>query len=191
MSKTAILLYGYMRTYKTTSSSFLDKVVRPNNADVFVFTYSNEGVSKLDPNLDINSSKNLNASNQDKLGDVVTEELLKQVYGDSLVASRIEDYDPSRFKRDSENIFSPILPIERIFSLYYNINEAIKLLSEYEKTHNIRYEKVLITRPDLLFYSEIDFNSLDPDLVYVPSYGGNIAPPLKSLINTSVAFTRM
>ena len=132
MSKTAILLYGYMRTYKTTSASFLDKVARPNDADVFVFTYSNEGVSKLDPNLDI-----------------------------------------------------------RIFSLYYNINEAIKLLSKYEKTHNIRYEKVLITRPDLLFYSEIDFNSLDPDLVYVPSYGGNIAPPLKSLINTSVAFIRM
>ena len=191
MNKTAILLYGYMRTYKKTSHSLLDKIVKLNCADVFVFTYSNEGVSKIDPNLDINVSKNINAAEQDKQGEKVTEDLLKQVYGESLVSCKIEDYDPSKFKSDSANVFSPILPIDRIFSLYYNINKVVNLLSDYEKAHNMKYENVLITRPDLLFYSEIDLTLLDNKDVYVPTYGGNIAPPLKSLINISVVFTRM
>lgn len=177
--KTAILLYGYTRTYKTTAKSLLKNVAEPNDADIFVYCWDNEGVSNVKTNantFEINNYKNKMSCKEDSQGKEVTTKTLENVYGERLKKCSIQKYDNTKFKNDSEGVPSPILPIERMFSLYYNITGVMKLLIKYEQENNIRYDNIILARPDLEFYSKIDLKNYNLNLLNIANYGGNINP---------------
>lgn len=50
----------------------------------------------------------------------------------------------------------------------------MKLLLEYEQQNNIKYDNIILTRPDLIFYSEIDISKYDLNCLNIPQYGGNV-----------------
>ncbi len=174
--KTAIILYGFLRTFKITAKSLLEKVAKPNNADIFIFSYENEGISIIKGVDDINKQKVQLGAKQDLEGDIITESILKNVYGDSLKKCSLQNYSEytAKFIKDSKNIYSPTFPIERFFSLYFNITGVAKLLVDYENETGIKYDNIILTRPDLNFYSEIKLDDIDLDYLNIADYGGNI-----------------
>lgn len=174
--KNAVLLYGFMRTYKNTAKSLLENIIIPNNASLFICTYSNEGVSNLSQDKDINQTKAKHAKQQDLQGNVVTKSSLKEIYGDYLKDSYIKEYNIDKFVQDSKNIFSPIFPIERFFSLYCNISDVVKLLIDWEEKNNIKFDNLIVTRPDLCFYSKLDLSRMDMDFLNIANNGGNVNP---------------
>lgn len=174
--KSAILLYGFLRTYKTAAKSLLNKVAIPNNADIFLFTYDNEGLSITNGNEDLHKTKRKYGALQDSLGNFVTEKILRDTYGDRLKSFSLqkeEDFK-EKFKIDSLNIYSPYFPIERFYSLYFNITGVTKLLLNYEKNNDILYDNIILARPDLNFYSQINLNDYDLNNINIANYGGNI-----------------
>lgn len=173
-NKVAVVLYGLCRTYKTTASSLIENVLSPNNADLFIFTYNKTGESVIYNNMNINKSKNLYASQQDLQGDVVSKDSLKEVYGDYLKDFSINLFNPEKFKEDSKDVYSPVLKIDRVYSLYWNITNAILLLLKYAKEKNISYDSVILARPDLFFFEKIDLKNMDMSKINVPLYGGNL-----------------
>lgn len=180
--KTAILLYGFLRTYKVTAKSLINNVAIPNNADIFLFTYDNEGISKINANEDINLTKIKYGALQDTMGEKVTEDILKKVYGDRLKSFSLQKQEIfyEKFKKDSFGVFSPFFPIERFFSLYFNISGVVKLLLEYEKNNKITYDNIILARPDLNFYTQIKLEDYNLNQINIASYGGNINPTGKN-----------
>ena len=176
--KTAVLLYGFLRTFEITAASLLKNIVKPNNADIFVFAYDNTGVSRIESGVNINKQKAINAAKQDLEGDIIDICTLKKIYGDALKKVSLQSYSDytKKFKNDSSGVYSPIFPIDRFFSLYFNISGAIKLLIEYEKETRIIYDNIIIARPDLQFYSQINLSNFDMNKLNIASYGGNINP---------------
>ena len=175
MKKTAVLMYGYMRTWKATAGSAIEKILKPNNADLFIYTFDNEGISALPLGTsDINTFKRKNADAQDKEGGLITEKALKQTYGKYLKSFTIAKYNEQRFIDDTKNIPTVCCPVNRIFSLYNNITECAKLLVKYAKKNKIKYDAVILIRPDLYFYSKVDVSKLDLNNLTIPSVGGNL-----------------
>lgn len=162
-----------MRTYKKTSCSLLKNIINKNNADLYVYCFENEGISPLSTQKEINEEKRINGNKWDDEGDVVSEASLYQQYGERLVHFSINKYNKNKFISESKDIFSPILPIERCYSLYYNITNAVAMFKQYCEDNEIEYDGVLVTRPDLMFYDTIDFEKFDLSSITVPAYGGN------------------
>lgn len=175
--KVAVLLYGYARTYKITANSLIEKVLEPNKADLFVHCYDNEGVSLCcDGNIaSLTEHKIRYSRREDRMGKKVTPQSLEKAYGVYLKAKKIISYNSGYFKGLTKGMaqVSPY-PLERFFSLYFNISEAFKLLEDYMREQGTQYDVVILARPDLHFYSNINVSEYDLNCLNIPQYGGNI-----------------
>ncbi|EJP5960090.1 hypothetical protein NUM01_004453, partial [Salmonella enterica] len=104
--KTAVILYGYMRTFKDTAPHLIKNILMVNNADLFIFCYENEGTSNIINMENVNNEKNKNAVKWDSEGGLITESLLRSIYEDFLVEFSINKYNRNFFMEESKNIFS-------------------------------------------------------------------------------------
>ena len=172
-NKVAVLLYGFVRTYQLTAPSFIKNVLKPNKADLFIHCYDNEGVSCCATE-NLNAYKIKNALSEDFLGSKVTPESLKKAYKSYLKSYKIIPYRRDYFQRQTQGIFQTSLPLERFISLYFNISEVFKLLETYIKEKNVKYDAVILARPDLQFYSQIRVDEMNLNALNIPMYGGNI-----------------
>jgi hypothetical protein len=59
----------------------------------------------------------------------------------------------------------------RMFSMVFNIEGVVKLMLEYEEQNGHRFDEIIITRPDLAFYSEISSEVADGE-IHVPQGEG-------------------
>lgn len=172
--KVAVCMYGLLRTYKETSSSLLKNVLEVNNADLFIFSPNKSGKLSIPHNIDINlykSQNKLSICAMDSDGDVVTEEILLNIYGNRLKGMEIYSRDSINFEKSLFDIsMNDILIPERVFSLFYNMSGAVKLALDSGKD----YDAIILVRPDLAFYNEINIKSLNLDDIHVPLGGGKL-----------------
>ncbi len=54
-----------------------------------------------------------------------------------------------------------------ILSRWYSHNKSLQLRQLYEKDNKIKYDFVLVSRFDLIWFTKIDFNSLDRNYFYI------------------------
>lgn len=159
--KVAVLLYGMLRTFRTTAPSFHRHVVAPNNADVFYFGPSESDRPGLTHKgqLDVFGNVKSNPKGQvDGVSPVEMDDFLA-AYGPAMRQYRLHHVDQEEFVRQAavvdrqEWIFG--LNPARMFSMVFNMEGAVHLLEDYEQEHQVRYDFVIITRPDLAFFSPI------------------------------------
>lgn len=173
--KTAVLLYGYLRTYKVTKEALFKNLIEPNNADIFIYTYDVEGVSALPLSTDnIDKEKTRHGKVQDMQGDDVTLDVLNKTYGKVIKKAKIVHYDPQKYIDDTANIPSPCTPSYRIYSLYNSITEVTKLLVDYVNETGAQYDAVVLFRPDLQLYTKVEIDKLDLRALNIPFVGGNL-----------------
>lgn len=178
--KTAVVLYGFLRTFACTANSLIKHVLKPNNADLFIFAPSQCGVLN---NKNINKTTNLDCS----LGRFIDKEELYKQYGEYLKLCELWDYSESKILDNSIDIskipvIANIHPI-RIFSMFYHIKKSLELIKIYEEQMNFRYDNVILTRPDLAFYSLLNINDLAMEKINIPYMNGCIDSITKEKIN--------
>lgn len=160
--RVAVLLYGLLREYRATAPSLLRHVVHPNSACVFYF-----GPAETD------APTNAYFGRHDERGflmhnpKAIVEDLqtieppdLAEVYGACLRDQSFHAEPQSRFIAEaaatcSERDWLFRLNPYRIFSMFFNLQGAARLLVDYESRSGETFDIVIITRPDLAFYTPI------------------------------------
>ena len=161
--KTAVVLFGFLRTYDIASYSLIKHILEPNNADLFIFAPNNKGC------VDYLYHKN---DNEDaKIGEQITSTDLQRAYGNYLKKFELYLYNELEIIKDINiSEIQPIASISpvRIISMFYHINKSIELMEEYEKEMGIKYERVILTRGDLAFFSPIIWNNININNINIP-----------------------
>lgn len=191
--KVAVLLYGMLRTFRITAPSFLRHVVTPNHADVFYFGPAQSDAPSLVHKGHLDMFGNVKANPKGRMGSTgaVSEEDLAGAYGSALRQYRFHDVEQEEFVRQAaivpydEWIFG--LNPARMFSMVFNMEGAVSLLLDYEKEHRIRYHFVILTRPDLAFFSPIKADGKFGH-IHLPSGEGFDEWGRKHLRNASVLY---
>lgn len=176
--RTAVLLYGFLRTAEITSKSLLDNVVDANNADIFYFgpDSSDKPTSIHKGILDGSGFVKINPKNDAIEVPGGIEERLNSIYGDRLKLFKLHDRKFSDFEAESsfidmhEWLFS--LNPARFVSMFYNMQGVFSLMEQSEKESGLKYDRVILTRPDLSFYSRVDLKNIREGFVYMPSGEG-------------------
>lgn len=163
--KTAVVLFGFLRTFEKTANSLKKHIIEVNDADLFVFAPDRTGI--------ICSLEEKIGNDDTKLGGIVSEARLREIYGDCLKACELWQYDENIFQEEAEKYeiktVANINPV-RIFSMFYHIKKSLQLLQKYEENHNIKYDNIILTRPDLAFYSGVDIKGYDLGNINVTKY---------------------
>jgi hypothetical protein len=159
--KVAVLLYGMLRSFRQTSASFYRHVVEPNSADVFYFGPEQSDVApkSLSGRLDVFDNLKDNPKGRIDPMQRVDHEAFQSAYRSAMVRYRFHQVEQEEFERQAEVvdrrdwIFG--LNPARLFSMVFNMEGVVHLLEEYEREHGIAYETVIVTRPDIAFFSPI------------------------------------
>ncbi|GKX58423.1 hypothetical protein [Leminorella grimontii] len=178
--KTAIILYGLFRTANLTYNSFNKHLADYLDADVFycgykfsdkpILTheglYDKFGFMKENPK----NTCDIDSSNE------ITEVKLKYLYTDRLKASFLHEMSLDKLQDklsfvDPNELLFKLVPT-RFLSVFYNIQEAYRLIEDYEKENGFVYENIIIARPDLAFYSHLDIGSIRAGTIKIPAGTG-------------------
>lgn len=161
-TRVAVLLFGLLREYKTAAPSFLRHVVQPNDAAVFYF-----GPAETDaPNSahkgqnDIFDSMINNPKAEMGTMMPVNPSEVSSVYGQALKASRFHSEPQATFADASTKLVARDewlfqMNPARMFSMFYNMQGVVRLYLEHEKLSGESHDTIIITRPDLAFFSPL------------------------------------
>jgi hypothetical protein len=160
-SKVAVLLYGMLRSFQITAPSFHRHVVQPNDADVFYFGPADSDVAPKSLSGRIDVFGNLK-DNPKGLVDPLTgvsRSAFLSAYGPAMKRYEFHRVDQEEFSRqaaivDRQDWIYGLNPT-RMFSMVFNMEGVVHLLEEYERMQGIQYDTVIITRPDIAFFSPI------------------------------------
>lgn len=145
----AVQLFGHLRSYKRTYKSFLKNIVEANikngyNIDIFIHTWNETD----------HSSITWHNWNGEKRGVIVNDTTLKQIkkiYNPKkiLVSKQIELQDSII----TEKIGKVPRAYKGVVNVAYTKYMSSELRKEYSKENNIKYDYIIVTRPDILFHS--------------------------------------
>jgi hypothetical protein len=174
--RVAVVLYGMLRTFEVCAPSLLKNVVDANSADLFYFgpSVTDKVTHKHNGQFDIFGHFKFNPKQSTAINGYINEEALVTTYGSALKRFKLHNLNQAIFEEKGELIERSRwlfgLNPSRIYSMFFNIQEAMKLLSDYEVENGIRYDGVILTRPDLVFYSTILYNlsQKDPYTIKIP-----------------------
>jgi len=147
--KIAVLLFGHLRTYKQCYESLRQNLIDLYDCDVFMHTWDS-----LDHNTKTWHSYKVEG-NISSLEDLEKE--LYDLY--KLKNLKIE----KQIVQDEGEILCQGNPISLfgMHSMLYSMKEANVLREKYQKTHNIRYDLVVIVRPDIKLLKPLIFENYE------------------------------
>ncbi|HFS5121392.1 TPA: hypothetical protein ACICM5_001667, partial [Campylobacter jejuni] len=133
MKYLAIQLYGHLRTYEYTHASFIKNIIKPNLKDgwiVDVFMHTWDTLSSSEKSW-----------HQNKF--IFDERKLSN----SEIRIIKEIYNPKKILIEHLN--------KNEYGLHKTVSRVNALREEYEKKYKIKYDFILYTRPDIIFYKEL------------------------------------
>jgi hypothetical protein len=167
--KVAVEIYGYMRTFAQTVNSIKDHIVIPLNADIFISTYNTYfGQKDTDPHNSLEHPGNLTA-----------DQLQFPLYP-YLKEFIVERHDIDHYQREINRMKLPEFnhmggPNWRSLSMHDSFRKVIRLRQKYEQENNIKYDAVILMRPDLMIAKKIEISNLDLNKVhYNPSHSAPV-----------------
>ncbi len=155
----AIQLFGHMRTFEHTYQSFIRNVVRPQiengyDIDIFIHTWDYTNVSNQP------CGGRSDAATIKRTADVMNK--IRAMYNpkDILVEPQIQKSDEliQHLAAKALDNADYYLPYNQLYNQYYTMYRVNELRREYSKKHNIKYDIILQTRPDILFYAPLNID---------------------------------
>lgn len=175
--KTAVLLYGMLRTFQLTAPSFHRHVVEPNNADVFYFgpARSDVATKELSGRLDLFGNLKDNPKGRVDPVNGIDPGAFFAAYGPAMRSYGFHRVDQEEFVRQAEVVDRQDwiygLNPARLFSMVFNMEGVVHLLEEHERTQGVTYDTIIITRPDIAFFSPISAKA-KRGVLHIPSGEG-------------------
>ena len=189
----AVLLYGMLRSFQVTASSFHRHVVQPNNADVFYFgpAESDAAPTSLSGRLDMFGNLKDNPKGLVDPVSSVNQTAFLTAYGPCMRRFEFHNVRQEEFVRQAAIVERKDwiygLNPARLFSMVFNMEGVVHLLEDYERTQGVRYDAVIITRPDIAFFSPITAR-VRPGFLHIPSGEGFDEWGRKHMGNARVAY---
>jgi hypothetical protein len=153
----AIQFFGHLRTFEQTSSSFLQNVVEANQTaghrvDVFIHTWDeldHSTVNYRNPNGECLTDRRLLESDLDLARSIYQPKKIKiepQLECDEvIIREKIGKFDRS---------------IKGCLNMAYSLYQGSTLRREYERSEGVKYDWVIVTRPDILFHKEFSISQI-------------------------------
>lgn len=198
-SRPALILFGNLRTFlmmtrenpsKRLCDLLMENIVIPNNADVFVFTDTNDfffnGTQyySTDKKIEVlnNDSCRLHSKidfiSNERAREIITDQL-KSVIGSHLKSFHVEDIfdarlDPKFSMLNDANVggSSPFLLIHQ----FRKLKLAYELVKKYETENNVSYDTIIKWRFDLNVAGQLNMNAYD--FVNNDVFVAGIYPPI-------------
>ena len=153
----AIQLFGHLRTFEQTSSSFLQNVVEVNKAhghdvDIFIHTWDeldHSTVNYRNPNGECLTDRRLLNSDLELARSMYQPKKIKiepqLVCGEAIIREKIGKFDRS---------------IKGCLNMAYSLYQGSRMRQEYERSKGVEYDWVIVTRPDILFHKEFSVSQI-------------------------------
>ncbi len=182
MKRIAIQFFGHLRTFDKTYKSFFKNVVKPNikdgyEIDIFIHTWTEREHSTVSFR---------NPRGEDFVNSNLTEELInkaKEVYKAKVFL--IEDQINLEDKFFHEKLFNSKKSLKGVVNMTYTIYKSNFIRQVYEKENNIKYDWIVVTRPDIEFLSSFRIDSLLEDY-----NKRNINIPINNIFYATKIFAR-
>lgn len=187
----AILLTGHFRGYKKVYRSFVDNILNPlknHRVDIFIDTWNTlhtnnsyayqckNDISNTEYLLDVNDI-NLKYSPQktriDDWNDIKNFLKAKNFYPEDLLAQLEKDNNERIKNRTSEPITIKD-GYSLIASQFYKFYSCNQLRKQYEKENNIKYDIIIKTRPDVIYFNPLNIETVDANFFYADHPYGDI-----------------
>ena len=142
--KIAVLLFGHVRSYQYCSRYLKKNVLNRYHADVFMHTW------------DLSDSQTLTWDNRKRnISKITSEELtkIKKIYlpkGFCVESQHIEEDEILKSKIDGKKA-----SLQGMRHAFLSLKRANDLRKKYEKEKGIKYDLILVTRPDIAIYKEV------------------------------------
>jgi hypothetical protein len=157
MKKIAIQFFGHLRTFEKTHKSFFKNVIIPNikdgyEIDIFIHTWTEKDHSTI-------SFRNPNGEEykDSKLSD-----------DDKKLVQKI--YNPKKILYENQLCCDEIIFFEKLYNskksfkgvlnTVYTKYKTSDIRMEYEKDSGIKYDWVIVTRPDIEFFTPFRINDI-------------------------------
>ena len=189
--KGALLFYGEMRAYKKSVKHLFENLIEINDIDIFISTHKTDR-----DNISINKNElqtiygnNLKdvffAEDDTNINDfikyftnklkLVDSKLYDEIYNILINIDHISDLQKYLNKLNkkfgswyyiNENSYQYVL--RELFEVYHR-EKAYQMMLKYKEKNNIKYDYVIIYRPDLYFTNKLDIKNiiLDDKIVYI------------------------
>lgn len=145
--KVALCLTGIWRTGYECLQKIYEHIVKVYDADVFIRTYT-------DCFLIDNSHREYLVKHNDNK---VQYTQIHNILGKNLKKLDIVEYDENRYKIPNY-IETSNIPLFRLGWYFTNIGYNINSVKEHEKNNNFVYDFVILTRPDIMVFSDLIIN---------------------------------
>tara|TARA_A100001015_G_C15035490_1_gene735976 strand:+ start:818 stop:1612 length:795 start_codon:yes stop_codon:yes gene_type:complete len=191
MKKNAVLLAGFMRDYNKTVQEYHNNIINNNsNIDLFIVTWDKVGIK-------LNEEKKIKLTNTDEKIIVKTKDCNDDKINGNDVKNKYNPISMKIFDLDlfEESIISyaklaeysnlikteiingkrqNYLTLMRRYSCFFVLKQGIKLIEDYSKKNNIKYDKILKIRADFEkdgYYPKIDWNlKIDKKLIFLSNW---------------------
>jgi hypothetical protein len=150
-----------LRTFQVTAGAFHRHVVQPNEADVFYFGPAESDVAPTSLTGRVDVFGNLKDNPKGLVDPVsgVNRAAFLSAYGPAMRRYEFHRVNQDEFVRQSAVVDRKDwiygLNPARLFSMVFNMEGVVHLLEEYERAQGVQYDTIIITRPDIAFFSPI------------------------------------
>lgn len=143
--KLGVLLFGHLRTFEYSSQYFIENVVKKYDCDIFMHTWDE---------IDSTTQSWNNKTNCYKKLDEITLEKVKTIYKPKSIIVGHQD-------NQSDEIIESIDGLKKVSLngmnyMFESMQRANELRKEYEQEIGIKYDYLLVTRPDVAVYNFLD-----------------------------------
>lgn len=142
-AKVAVILYGHLRTFSRCAPALLKHIRTPLNADLFLHTWS-ELDSTTPTWYPENWKINKDISN--------IKDCVEKTYSPTCF-----QIDTPIVREEIKNEFlydhnkKPRISLMGLYSAMTSLKRAMELLNQFEKKEKVKYEYIIVTRPDIYF----------------------------------------
>lgn len=142
--RVAVGLFGHLRSHQATVAALRENIVDCYNADVFLHAWST---------LDAQSTTWWCSERPSSATLSVQADDVKKLYNPTrmIIEDQLWSDEYNRISFGNEAV-----PLESVMFMFHSITQCLKLISDYEKQNSIKYDFVIMVRPDVLIKSGID-----------------------------------
>ena len=155
--KIAIPFYGQLRPYKECLPSIQKWLLENYDCDVLMHTWS-ETEHRTKTWHDYKMKKITPVDNK------LVDELKKEYNLKEILVEEQKKLSSEKFITCLHNENTSKISANGIHYMLYAQYKVNELRQEYQNKHNIKYDYVLMIRPDIFLYNELNFNLLDKEI---------------------------
>lgn len=166
--KTALLLYGFFRTFDFCKHTLTKHVLEPLNADVFFSTPDTVYTRKVD---EVEGLHHCFSRHEEPVDDKII-----NYFGDRLKQYEIRQYSSEPFKDYTKKLgFPETIELTRqlswkVASSLNSFVSTIKVFKSYVERTKEHYDLVIITRPDVRWYEDFHPEVVKMNAINCPKF---------------------